>query len=361
MMDVVRRHAFGRHACLWGVIALGWILISESAVGQPRRARRLGLRLPTQNEALFSARPSSFYMHVDRSFEGRTSTPWQGGKYGYVRNPKRVGGGLVYTRFHEGVDIAPVKRGRDGEPLDTVHAIADGKVVHANPVAGRSNYGRYVVVEHDWGYGPFYSLYAHLKSISVEPGRRVRAGGRLGSLGYTGAGINRRRAHLHLELNLLLNRRFEVWHSKAHTSPNHHGVYNGLNMAGLDIAGLYRAQQANPDITIPEFMSRMQPYYKVTLPKSPGFDLLRRYPWLLKGGGRSARAGVSWEITFSRSGVPLAVAPSLKMVRSPVVTWVRHSPHYHSWNTRSRLTGSGKRATLSSGGRGYVQLVGGLF
>jgi len=297
-------------------------------------------------------------MFTDRTFEGVRSTPWTAGKYGYVRNAKRAGGKLVYTRFHEGIDIRPARRDKSGEPLDTVSSIASGKVVYTCVQSGRSSYGRYVVVEHNWGSGPFFSLYAHLRSISAKVGQRVSAGGALGKLGYTGRGIDRRRAHVHVELNLLLNGRFEKWHGLHYRTPNYHGIYNGLNMAGIDIAGLFHAHRADPSITLPGFISRMQTYYKVVLPRGAGFDLVKRYPWLLKGGRKQ---GESWEVSFSRSGVPLRVTGSPKRVRYPAVVWVRSSPYSHGWNTRGRLTGSGAKAVLSSGGSRYIQLVGGSF
>ena len=47
-------------------------------------------------------------------------------------------------------------------------AIADGKIVHTNPVPGYSNYGKYIVIEHRWDGCSYYSLYAHLSAIAVE-------------------------------------------------------------------------------------------------------------------------------------------------------------------------------------------------
>ena len=76
-----------------------------------------------------------------------------------------------------------------GEPLDEVRAIADGTVVHTNVVAGFSNYGRFVVVEHRWDGSSYYSLYGHLSSIAVKPGKEIRRGEILGVMGHTGEGL----------------------------------------------------------------------------------------------------------------------------------------------------------------------------
>ena len=324
------------------------------------QSKPLQLTLPTDNTAIFSSDPSLFYMYTNRNFEGAQSKPWTGGKYGYVRNQKRSAEGIIMTRFHEGVDIRPVKRDKAGKPLDVVRAIAPGKVVHTNTVSGQSSYGNYVVVEHDWGYGPFYSLSAHLMTVSVKPGQRVTNATTLGRLGYTGSGLNVERAHLHLELNLLLSSRFEKWHGKHFRTPNHHGVHNGLNLVGIDIAGLFQKHRGNPNLTIPEFISGMSVYYKVQVPNTGKFELLERYPWIGKNL-HLARGNPSWEVHFSKSGVPVAVTPATTKVSQPKVTWVQYSKTYHAYHTRSRLSGSGSTASLTDSGRRYVNLVTGQF
>ena len=122
-------------------------LIHATALGQNQT---VDLVLPTDNDALFSGGGAAFYQHIERNFKGVKSTPWEGGQYGFVRDPTDTAGGVVYTRFHEGIDIRPLHRDAHGEPLDEVHAIADGKVVHVNSVPGYSNYGKYIVIEHRW-------------------------------------------------------------------------------------------------------------------------------------------------------------------------------------------------------------------
>src|SRR6516225_5396547 len=94
----------------------------------------LDLVLPTDNDALFSGDGAAFYQYVERNYKGEKSTLWEGGQYGFVRDPTDTAGGTIYTRFHEGIDIRPVHRDANGEPLDEVRTIANGKVVHANLV-----------------------------------------------------------------------------------------------------------------------------------------------------------------------------------------------------------------------------------
>lgn len=324
------------------------------------QSKPLQLTLPTDNTSIFSDDPSDFYMYTNRNFEGVSSKPWTGGKYGYVRNQKRTADGVIMTRFHEGVDIRPVRRDGSGKPLDVVRAIAPGKVVYINTVSSRSSYGNYVVVEHDWGYGPFYSLYAHLMTISVKTGQQVTNKTTLGRLGYTGSGLNVDRSHLHLELNLFLSSRFEKWHDKHFTSPNHHKTYNGINMAGLDIAGLYLRHRENPNITIPEFISRMTVYYKVLVPNKGKIEILKRYPWIGKNL-HLAQGNPSWEIHFSQSGIPIAIVPSAIATTTPKVTWVQYSKTFHSYHTRGRIGGSGSKGSLTDSGKRYIELVTGQF
>jgi murein DD-endopeptidase MepM/ murein hydrolase activator NlpD len=55
-----------------------------------------------------------------------------------------------------------------------------------------------------------HSLYGHLSAIAVELGQEVRRGERI-AVWATGEGLNQARAHVHLELNLMLSRHFEDW------------------------------------------------------------------------------------------------------------------------------------------------------
>src|SRR6266702_8321598 len=106
------------------------------------------LVLPTDNDALFSEGGPAFYQYIERNYKGLKSTPWEGGQYGFVRDPVETSAGIVYRRFHEGIDIRPLQRDARGEPLDEVRAIAAGKVLYVNLVPAHSNYGKYIIIEH---------------------------------------------------------------------------------------------------------------------------------------------------------------------------------------------------------------------
>jgi murein DD-endopeptidase MepM/ murein hydrolase activator NlpD len=318
------------------------------------------LRLPTENDALFRSAGTEFYQFVDRTFEGQTSTPWEGGQFGFVRDPRRIGSQIAYARFHEGLDIKPLLRDAKGEPLDDVLAIAPGRVVHVSKTASHSNYGRYIVLEHDWGQGPFYSLYAHLNTTQTEIGDTIKIGQPLGRLGYTGAGIDKRRAHLHIELNLLWSTDFKSWYDKGFATPNHHGNYNGQNLIGLDLAGLYLARLKDPALSPATFIRRTEPYFEIAVPSSAKMELVKRYPWLLDAPAPTTPPP-SWRITFSSWGLPVRIQPGTESVTRPQLTGIPPAQTLpHALNTRGLITGSGDSAQISAAGLNLVRLACGL-
>src|SRR5437016_9421878 len=335
--------------------AIGAAFLSINLTTQIAQNQVLDLALPTDNDAIFSGDGPAFYQYVERNYKGAKSTPWEGGQYGFVRDPTDTAGGIVYTRFHEGVDIRPLHRDPRGEPLDEVRAIADGKVVHTNLVPGYSNYGKYVVIEHHWGGSSYYSLYGHLSSIAVQPGDVAKRGQRIAVMGYTGTGLNQERAHLHLELDLMFSRQFEAWHNAFfRNDPNHNGIYNGLNLAGLDVARLYLALHKNPSLTIPEFLNDEETFYKVTLPKSRHFDLPKLYPWMI-AGKRNEKS--SWEVSFARSGVPLRIESSDRHVTQPELSYVKKSSSDYSHLTRDVISGHAANAQLTGYGQQLMRLL----
>jgi murein DD-endopeptidase MepM/ murein hydrolase activator NlpD len=314
----------------------------------------IDLRLPTENHHLFTGESDRFYMYVDRVFEGETSKAWEGGSFGFVRNALRWNNEVILTKFHEGIDIAPVNRDRAGNPLDLVSSIADGRVVYVSPIPGRSNYGKYVVVEHEWENSRIYSLYAHLAEITCKPGDPVRAGSALARMGYTGAGINRTRAHLHLELAMVMSRRFEDWQKAFGGGINYHGLFNGMNLTGTDVARFFLEHKANPELRFSEFVASTPVYFKVAVPSRGTPDFVIRHPWILRGNPEGA---ASWEISFSATGQPVAFSPSQRKVDAPIVSAVRPSQIPHRYMTRNLVDGVENRASLTRSGKQLIALL----
>ena len=344
------------------------------------RTALLRFVLPTSNKYLFTGRDDKYFMFVDRSIDGQAVQVWQGGMYGFVRDPRMIpDGSVVFSRFHEGMDVAPARRDARGEPLDAVASMADGKVVYVNTNAGKSNYGNYVIIEHQTISGPFYSLYAHLSHVSTAAGVQVQAGGQIGIMGHTGTGIDRRRAHCHVEMNLLISSRLAVWNKPppppppvqppllvpvspgiraaapvAAPVPVDTGTLNGQNLVGLDVSGWLLAVRKDPTLRISDFIRRSEPYFKIRTPNRGGeLEIVQRYPWLRSDGP----ATDSWEVTFAASGVPLSVAPVAGKTDFTHVAWVKYFAGNHLWTSREMLKGTGSNATLSAHGAAYVKLI----
>jgi murein DD-endopeptidase MepM/ murein hydrolase activator NlpD len=316
----------------------------------------LDLILPTDNDALYRGGGPDFYQYVDRDYKGEKSTPWEGGQYGFVRDPVETPAGIIYTRFHEGIDIRCLHRDEHGEPLDQVRAIAGGKVVYANFTPGFSNYGKYIVIEHQWAGSPYFSLYAHLSAIGVRRGQSVQRSEQIGVMGYTGEGLNQARAHLHLELNLMLSHRFEKWYDDFHPNdPNHHGLYNGINLAGMNIARLFTELHDNPSLTIPQFLGEEEVFYKIAFRKSRYFELPKLYPWMVVSNGIVDPK--SWEVSFTRGGVPLKIEPSSRNVKQLEIVYVKPSVLNASYWTHDIASGPPDHAHLTEFGRDLMRLL----
>ncbi|MEI8312247.1 MAG: M23 family metallopeptidase [Verrucomicrobiota bacterium] len=311
---------------------------------------------PTKNHALLDGRPEDFYMYVERDFEGVKSYPWEGGSFGFVRGPQRTPQGVIYATLHEGADIQPLLRDPAGNPLDDVLASAAGRVVHVSKEAGASNYGRYIVVEHRVEGCPIYTLYAHLASAAIEPGQEVRQGDVLGRLGFSGAGIDRARAHVHFEIGIMLSENFPAWYA-AHSAgdPNKHGLYNGMNLSGTDPAPILLAAAKDPGFQITKYLAGLEPVFKITFPNSPDLTLLRNYPWLVPNG--EAANPPAWTISFTGTGFPVRAAASQKPVAVPELAWVKDSPAAYTRATRGLVGGPAGHPRLTESGQRFAELL----
>ena len=193
-------------------------------------------QLPTANHALFEKNGE------EKFFVGTVGKPWMSGTFGCVRSDG--------WQMHEGLDIRCLQRDKHGEPTDPVLATADGDVVYFNQKPSLSNYGRYLILRHSIEGLEIYSLYAHLTGIrpGLKVGQPVKAGETIATMGRstnTREGISKDRAHVHFELNLFYNERFEVWYKKTFPNQrNDHGIWNGQNLVGLDPWAILREQQA---------------------------------------------------------------------------------------------------------------------
>lgn len=219
-------------------------------------------------------------------------------------------------RFHEGLDIAPVQPRKRGEATDPILSIYDGEVVHINKVAGNSSYGRYVVVEHNTQNLVIYSLYAHLARIEdgLAVGQAVTAGSPIGTMGRSAGNytIPQDRAHLHLEIGLRLTNQFQSWYNRQDfDTPNHHGIFNGMNLVSWDSLDYYLAHQQGRVGSPLDYLNQIPPAVMLHVYTGRNPDYLDRYPELLvKGCSADEQAG--WEILLSAWGLPLSFKPVSK-------------------------------------------------
>lgn len=188
--------------------------------------------LPVQG-VQFSLPTENAWVNTPERYLQPTEPGKKNGGFGMVREYGK--------RFHRGIDIAPVHRNRQQEPTDEIRAVADGILVYKNPYSANSNYGRYVVVQHQVDDVTVCSVYAHLSKISPELkiGQEVSRGTVLGIMGRTSNcyEIPKSQAHLHFEFALMLGTKdsFQDWyHRQQFGSPNTHGRWNGMNWTSMD-------------------------------------------------------------------------------------------------------------------------------
>jgi len=326
---------------------------------EEERGRSLMLHLPTSNDNLLRGNRPGFYMGLDATVPRLRPERWMGGQYGFVRNVARTPAGPTFTRVHQGVDIRPLHRDARGEPLDTVRAIGDGRVVFANRAAGGSNYGRYVILRHDWDGSDVYTLSAHLATVSVANGAAVAAGAPLGRMGYTGVGLDRARAHLHLEVGLMLNQHYARWHQAFYGSRDPRGRYFPRNLMGLDPSALFLALEEDPYLTFAEFVGRQPVAFRLALPGDRPLDVLARYPWMGTGGATVADAGRpgAWVVGFTREGVPVEIGRQAASVREPSVLYVSDEVRRGHLATGGLLARTGNGYQLTRAGKAHAALL----
>ncbi len=319
----------------------------------------LRLRLPTSNRALLTGHPERFYQGLNMTIDSLRPERWEGGQYGFVRNQvPTIFGRRTFRRVHEGLDIRPVGRDAEGEPVDTVVAIDAGRVAYVNPSAGASSYGKYIVVEHTWSGSPVYSLYAHLAEPFVTEGTQVQAGDRLGKMGYTGRGLGRSRAHVHLEIALMLNQYQPLWFEQYIGAADLHGRFFGTNLSGVPAAELYLALREDPDLTFPEFVTGLDEGYVVDLPGGRPLDLLRRYPWLGREAAQADPADVpAWRVSFTQEGTPIHVEIGDEEVSRPTVEGVGLGIWLGDRSTNKMLLRRGFGYEPSRRGTNYFALI----
>jgi len=265
------------------------------SAGQP-------FQLPTANHGLFD--PG----HEAQFFVGTVGKPWTSGMFGCVRSEG--------WQMHEGIDIKCLQRDRKGEPIDPVMATADGTVIYYNAKPSLSNYGNYIVIRHSIEGVEIYSLYGHLREVrsDLKVGQAIKAGETIATMGRTSntqEGISKERAHVHFELNLLVNEKFPAWYKKAFPNQrNDHGVWNGQNLLGLDPSDLLlTAKKLGAKFSLMDYVRHQTELCRVRVPNT-SFPWLKRYPWLVRRNPIAEKEGAAaYEIALNFNGLPVELIP----------------------------------------------------
>ena len=290
-------------------------------------------------------------------------------KFGSTRTNAR---GL--PAFHEGVDIAATQRDRRGEPTDPVFAAAAGRVAFVNSVGGKSSYGKYLILEHpDPSLGAIpkrdgssepatvYTLYAHLADVrfGIRPGHVVRAGDEIATLGHTSntqPPIPVERSHLHWEIGVLLNSRYEIKHREEKLLPDF-GNYHGNNLFAFDGLDFYAAHVRDTNLTMASYLAAVPPACDVVLRgKYP--DYFRRFPALWKGAPHD---GGPIRLALSESGAPLsgrnANAAEIALLGNQRQAVVKVYPEVLGRNGRAYVAQSGGKWQFTEKGRQWANIL----
>jgi len=280
---------------------LGLLILVSAPCRAEASAPEFSLSWPTPNPAF--ARGMGYAAFLQKTGPDK---PVTSGAYGCVRNNG--------YKFHEGLDLYPLKRDSRGRAEDEVFAAMDGVVSHLSPVSGHSSYGKYVVLEHPSLTPALYTLYAHLAEVNpnLKVGSRLKVAAPLGKMGNTSAGyrIPLNRSHLHFEVGLRLTDHFQSWYaSRKFSTPNRHGNYSGFNLVGLNPLEFYGRYKAK-SIASPLDFLRSLPVVTTARARFRGTpDFTTRYPSLsrpLKPG----ETPEAWDASFGPHGIPLRLVPA---------------------------------------------------
>lgn len=274
------------------------ILAGFLSFGTNTPVHTLDIGMPTANAFLLE--PGS----VEKFFQATISGTWESGQYGCVRMAANG------RRLHEGVDIKCLDRDHKGEPIDPVYAVAEGTVAFINVHPGNSNYGRYIILRHVWDGVEVFTLYAHLREITggLRAGHAVTKGQPIAVIGRstnTREGITRDRAHLHFEINFMINNRFARWYAKRDPKAPDFGNYNGQNFIGIDPAAFLRALQANPSLNFNEYFRQQTEAFRVLVgPRA--FPWLKMHPETVQPHEGTPAA---YEVVMNWVGLPIQIIP----------------------------------------------------
>lgn len=305
MIDgMVKERRERRFAALWRTARTATGVFALLLTLQPNAFAELFV-LPTPNRAIFKPGAEEEY------FVPTPGKTWTTGTFGCVRTDG--------YQIHEGLDIKHTQTDRRGEPTDPIYASASGRVAYMNHTVGLSNYGRYLILQHEMEGVPIFTTYAHLSAFAegLKVGDKVQQGQVIATMGRssnTHQAISKERGHLHFEINLRLSDRFAAWHTaKLPGQRNDHGNWNGKNLAGLDPRlVLLEQQRLGSKFSLLEFI-RTRPELCRVLVRDTKFPWAKTYAPLIKRNSTADKEGVAgYEIALDYTGLPFQLIPRAK-------------------------------------------------
>ncbi len=238
-------------------------------------------------------------------YQATESREVESGGFGCVREK-----GL---QFHEGLDLRSFTKDAKGEATDAILAAMDGRIVYRNSDRSKSSFGRYLLIEHNDGELSFITLYAHLRSFEkgIGVGVLVNAGQRIATMGRSANhSMPKARAHLHFEVCLRLTDDFQGWYNwKQFDSKNDHGIYNGMNLVGIDPVLFFQETWYGGDSrTLRDVLDHEKTAFTITVSTDQIPDYIRRNSALLKGEMPTGKLG-AWKIDYTWYGIPKLWTP----------------------------------------------------
>ena len=270
-------------------------LFTSFLLGQYLQANTFALSWPTPNPSF--AKGLGYHAFLQKTGPGKD---FSSGAFGCVRNNG--------YKFHEGLDLFPIKTNGQGHAEDSVFAAMNGTVMHISHSASASAYGKYIVLEHGNFAPVLYTLYAHLAQISkgLKIGSKVETATALGKMGNSASfHIPLNRSHLHFEVGLRLSDQFNKWYNrKKFKTKNKHGNFNGYNLVGFDPIHFYSSFQKTSFLSPIQYMESLPVVTKVRVAAS-FTPFIARQNLSLNSNIESRLPVRSWICSFGPFGIPL--------------------------------------------------------
>jgi peptidoglycan LD-endopeptidase LytH len=309
--------------------------------------------LPSPNRAFYDPEGAAKY------FAPTPGRDWRSGTFGCVRSEG--------WQMHEGIDILPVSRDKRGEPADDVWAAANGTVAYINRKVALSNYGNYIIIKHQIEGLEVFSLYAHLHSIrdDLRAGSPVKAHEVIGLMGRTAntrTAIGKDRAHVHFELNFLVNDRFSQWHkSYLPGQRNDHGDFNGQNLIGIDPVEVFKGQQRDGSrYSLLNYVRNQTELCRIMV-RDTKFPCLNRYIRLVRRNPIAEKNGiVGYEIALNFNGLPFQLIPRSELEipgKAKVQLLSVNAEEQAKHPCRKLVTKKGTQWELTASGKKLVDLI----